>query len=187
MEQAFGWIGDILRWFVHFLPHMGICRATHGGVKFVRGKHIKPIKPGLYFWWPAVTETVIVPAARQSVNLAPQSLTTKDYETVVVSVVLVFTITDLVKALGRSWDVDSTVEEVGGAAAVEVVANRRWQTLHRDLANGEASKELVKRAKALLRPYGVNVLKGQFTDCAVHTVIRTIGVSPVTPVPEEEE
>jgi regulator of protease activity HflC (stomatin/prohibitin superfamily) len=187
VEAAFAWIGDLVAWFAALIPRWDICRATHGGVKFVRGGKVRPIAPGIFWYWPAVTECVIVPAARQSFNIPPQSLTTKDGKTVLVSVVLVARIVDVVKALGQSWDVDDTVTEVGGAAAVGIVATRRWAELKSDLADGSINSEIEKRARRLLRPYGVQVIKGRFTDCAIHTVIRTIGSEAAVPVPAPEE
>lgn len=181
MEAAFSWIGDIIQWFGALIPRWDICRATHGGVKFVRGGKIKAIEPGIFWYWPAVTECIIIPTARQSFNIPPQSLTTKDGKTVLVSVVLVARISDVVKALGMSWDVDDTVTEVGGAAAVGVVATRTWRELASDLASGDINEEIERRARKILSPYGVKVLKGRFTDCAQHTVIRTVGSEAVIP------
>lgn len=189
MNSALAWVGDLVAWFGALIPRWDICRATHGGVKFVRGGRVKAIHPGIFWYWPAVTECVIVPTARQSFNIQPQSLTTKDGKTVLVSVVLVAKITDVVKALGRSWDVDDTVTEVGGAAAVGIVGERTWKQLKEDLASGDVNDDIEKRARRLLHPYGVKVLKGRFTDCARHVVIRTVGSDVVVPasVPYREE
>jgi len=189
MEAAFSWIGDLVAWFAALIPRWDICRATHGGVKFVRGHKILPIKPGIFWYWPAVTECVIVPTARQSFNIPPQSLTTKDGKTVLVSVVLVAKIVDVVKALGMSWDVDDTVTEVGGAAAIVEVGTRTWKEIRDDLADGTMSNDIEKRARRLLRPYGVQVLKGRLTDCALHSVIRTVGSDAIIPaaIPDKED
>lgn len=191
MESAFAWIGDLVAWFAALIPRWGICKATHGGVKFVRGANVKPIAPGIYWYWPAVTEVVLYPTARQSYAVSPQSLTTRDGKTVLISVVLVATIVDVVKALGQSWDVDDVVTEVGGAAAVELIGRRTWRELKSGLSDGRFSTELERRTRRLLRPYGVRVLRGRVTDCARHTVVRTVGAPDAVVVPrssiEDEE
>jgi hypothetical protein len=43
-----------------------IIRATHGGVKWVRGKRIKALGPGLHIWWPLTTEVEVIVTARQT-------------------------------------------------------------------------------------------------------------------------
>jgi regulator of protease activity HflC (stomatin/prohibitin superfamily) len=174
MDAAFGWIGELLAWIVHFFPHLGICRATHGGVKFVRGKKVKPIRPGLYWYWPAVTEVVLEPVCRRPVDIPAQSLTTNDDITTLVSVTLVVEISDPVKAFGKTWDIDELIMDVGAAAATEIVPEQSWANLRGKLRNGITEK-LLKSARNLLRPYGVRVLKARFTDFAEHTVIRHEG------------
>lgn len=172
--DAFSWINDFLRWLIHFVPRLGICRATHGGVKFVRGKHIKEIQPGLYFWWPVTTEIEIIPVARQSANLAHQVLTTSDGITVMVSAVIIVKITNVIKALGQSWSVDETIDELGNTAVVKAVSSRTFASLRKEVA-GEVPKELTRRLQQLLRPYGVKVVEGRLSDLAKAQVIRTVG------------
>jgi regulator of protease activity HflC (stomatin/prohibitin superfamily) len=186
MDAAFGWIGDFLRWIVCFLPHLALCRATHGGVKFVRGKKVRAIRPGLFFWWPLVTEYVIVPTVRHPVDLPAQTLTTSDGKRVLVSVTLVVEISDVVKALGKTWDVDEMICDVGAASSIPVVCSRKWSELRREVE--EACEDLAKEARALLRPYGIRVVKGRFTDLAECMVIRHEGSGGAAAVvPTEEE
>ena len=182
MDTALGWLGDLARWLAAWIPRLEICRATHGGVKFVRGKNVREVRPGLYVYWPAVTEVVLLPTVCHPVNLPPQSLTTRDGKTVLVSVTLVVEVADVVKALAKTWDVDQMIADVAGAATMEVVSERTWKELRQD----DAVEDLVRAARRLLRPYGVRVVKGRFTDCARHTVIRTIGRETVVPAPEED-
>jgi regulator of protease activity HflC (stomatin/prohibitin superfamily) len=176
MEAAFSWLGDLARWMAMWVPRLGVCRATHGGVKFVRGKKVKAIRPGLFLWWPLVTEYVIIPTVRHPVDLPSQSLTTKDGKSIMVSVTLVVEISDVIRALGRTWDVDDMISDVGTAASIPVVCGRTWSELRKGLEE-DVCDELVQEARKLLRPYGVKVIKGRFTDIAEHMVIRHEGSS----------
>lgn len=186
MEAAFGWIGDVLRWMVCFLPHLGLCRATHGGVKFVRGWKVKKISPGLFWYWPAVTEVELIPVCRHPVDLPAQTFTTSDGHTVLISVTLVIEISDTIRALGKTWDIDDMIMDVGAAAATECIPSMRWDAVRKGFKNGLFDK-LAKAARNLLRPYGVRVIKARITDCSEATVIRHEG-GPVNvvPIPDEE-
>lgn len=183
------WIYELVHWVVNFLPKLRVCRATHGGVKFRRGWKVVEIKPGMFWYWPVTTEYATMPVVEHSVDLPSQSLTTKDGYSIGVSVTLVIEISNVVKALGETWDVDDIVMEIGGASAVDAVVMRTWSELRKDLADGTIESELKSAATKLLKKYGVRVKKARFTDCADHTVIRTLGENGggIIPVPMSEE
>jgi regulator of protease activity HflC (stomatin/prohibitin superfamily) len=182
MEAAFSWIGDLVAWFAALIPRWDICRATHGGVKFVRGHKVKPIAPGIFWYWPAVTECVLIPVVRHPVDLPAQSLTTKDGKSVMVSVTFVVELVDVVKALGKTWDVDDMIRDVGRGAAGELVPTLKFT----ELRDPDVKDDLAKTARRILRPYGVRVVRARLTDCTKNIVIRTVGQTGITPVPEEE-
>jgi regulator of protease activity HflC (stomatin/prohibitin superfamily) len=182
MEAAFSWIGDLARWLANLIPRWDICRATHGGVKFVRGWKVKPIRPGIYWYWPAVTECVLIPVVRHPVDLPAQSLTTKDGKAVMLSVTYVVEITDVVRALGKTWEIDDMIRDVGRGAAGELVPRLRFT----ELRDPDVKDDLAKTARRLLRPYGVRIVRARLTDCTKNLVIRTVGDGALVPVPEEE-
>ena len=110
MESAFAWLSQLIETFYRFIPHIIIIRATHAGVKWVRGKHIKPLMPGLHLYWPLTTEIEVLVTARQTLAIPDQVLTTKDGKKVTVKTLVVYKIRDVVQAIGKqNWDVDSTV------------------------------------------------------------------------------
>jgi regulator of protease activity HflC (stomatin/prohibitin superfamily) len=174
MENAFGWLGELLRWAICWVPRLGICRATHGGVKFVRGWKVKLVTPGLYIFWPLTTEVEIRPTARQSINLPPQTLVAKDGKTILCSVVYTIEVTDPLKAIGQAWDIDDLIMDLGTTAAVTVVTSRTFAELKEELAD-KIGKELRREAQELLRPYGVKVIQGRLSDFAECRVFRLIG------------
>lgn len=172
--NAFSWIGDLLEWIVDWIPRVEICRATHRGVKFVCGKHVKEINPGLYVYWPQTTECVVIPVVRQSVNLPPQTLTTKDGFSVLVSPVLIYEIDDIRKALADSYDVDDTITEIGGLAVVDAVASRTFEEIRENLTT-KVKKDITDKSRLLLAPFGVKVKVGLLSDFAKCRVIRIAG------------
>jgi len=164
---------------VCWIPRLGLCRATHGGVKFIRGAKVKRIYPGLYFWWPLITEVEVIPTARQSINLPPQTLVTKDGKSILISVVYTVEITDPVKAIGRSWDTTDTMTDLGTSAAIQVVTRRTFAELKENLA-GDVCDELAVEAQKLLKPYGVKIMQGRLSDFAECRVFRLIGNGAAT-------
>lgn len=182
MEAALGWIGELVAWLVEWLPKMGICRATHGGVKFVCGRRIRKIRPGLYFWWPKVTEVEVIATARQALDLPAQRLTTKDGKTIILKVVPVYTVDDVEKALVDSVDYDETAEEVAQEAAAEIVLDKDWDDLRANLL-GSIRTEITRRCRSILRPYGLNVEKCRISDFARTRVLSHDG--PTTAIVSE--
>lgn len=182
MEGAFGWFGELLRWFAKWIPRLGICRATHAGVRFRHGSAVRAIEPGLYVWWPAVTEVLTIPVVRQSANILPQTLVTKDGVAVLFSITIIVEIEDVVKALACAWDIEETIAEFGGTAAVQIVASKTFDELRAGLA-GDVAEMLRKQCRKTLKPFGVNVLFARFTDFApCNLVARVVGSSDYMPV-----
>lgn len=174
IESAFTWLGQLIEWFGKWIPRLGICRSTHRGVRFRNGKILKEIKPGLYIYWPLVTEVEIKPIARQTVDIPTQVLTTKDEETVAVSTVLVYEIADIVTAVGSVWDVDSTIMELSGNAVVEAVLSRTMDELREELTT-KVRSEMTRKTRSILRPYGINVIDTRFDHFAPTIVLRIFG------------
>ena len=175
MDAALGWIGEFVRWLVAWLPHVGICRATHGGVKFVRGKNVREIKPGLYVWWPITTEIETIPTARQTIDLSAQRLITKDGKVVLIDLVIVYVVEDVVKALVDTADVDDTAADVAREAATQIVTENEYERLRRLIA-AEVSTELTRKCRTALKPFGLYVEKVRAGDFAPTRVFSIDGV-----------
>ena len=181
-------VGELARWMARFFPRLRICELTHGGVKFKRGKKVKEIKPGLFWYWPLVTTIRLIPVKHHSVDLSSQSLTTlarkpdpedqddegEDMCCVGVSTVVVITIPDVVKALTETHDIDGLISEVGGAATVKAITTRSFVRCLEKLTT-EVEHEITLEARKMLRRYGVNVEKAYTTDFSVSRTFRHMG------------
>lgn len=182
MDSAFAWIGNLVEWLGRLIPRIAIVRATHAGVKFVRGHKVKKMAPGLHIYWPITTEVEQIPTARQTHNLCTQTLMTKDRQTVIIGVVVVYSITDIVQALSENWDVSDTLSDITSTAVVAVVAESDFEIILRSLTK-EIEHELTKATRERLKPYGVKVHKCAVTDFATSQVIRVIADAPAAPMP----
>lgn len=173
MENAFSWLGEIIRWVGAFIPRLLIVRATERGVKWVHGKHVKAMQPGLHFYWPVVTEYTIRVVARQTLNMPAQTLITKDKKQVVVAGMVVYNVNDIVKAIGeQSWDVDNTVGDLTQAAIVGVVTNTNFDELSK--LDDQIIDKLTDATRKKLKKFGVYIEKCFLTDFCTTQVIRIV-------------
>lgn len=165
---AFDWITELWTVLTSVIPHAILVRSTHGGVMFTRASHTV-MKPGLHWYLPIWTETVITAVVRQPLNLASQSLVTKDHRTIVVSACVIFTVVDIEKLLVKTYPHEETIIEKAMAGVKAVITERTMEELQEQK---ETDKELTKKVKSSLKPFGVEVLEARLTDFAPARAIR---------------
>jgi len=181
------WINDLVQAVLSFIPRPLIVRSTHGGVKWKFGRKIRELKPGFHFWWPLVSETCLIVTARQTHNTATQGLMTLDREQVAVGGVLVYSIKDVVQAIGkRNWDVETTVNDITQAAIVSVITQWTLDDLLSEIC-GDVEKQLTRRCRKELRQYGVYVHRAALTDFSICKAYNVLSSGCPTVVPTEEE
>jgi regulator of protease activity HflC (stomatin/prohibitin superfamily) len=171
---ALGWFGDIIQTLLRFFPRLVLIRETHRGVRFGRRGTTSEMAPGLRWWWPLTCEIELVPVARQSIDLPSQTLQTADGVAVVASSVVVYEISDAVKARTTAWDYDQTISDVARVAFRDHMLSLPWDTLRVNPTAGD--KQLAAAMRGALRPYGVRVLAVGITD-----MVRTHVLSLFTP------
>lgn len=171
---VFDILGRFAEVLVKLVPHLLLIRATCGGVKWVNGKKVVGLGPGLHWYWPITTDVDVIVTARQTLNLPTQVLTTKDRKSVVVGGLVVYRIMDVVRAIGeRNFDVDDTVRDVCMAALMEVVSDLDFDDL---LTNPkDVSVNLKQSARKALRKFGVSVVHAFLTDLSQCKTYRLIG------------
>ena len=171
------WLNNIILAILEFIPRRVIVRATHRGVKWrMRGGPVE-MKPGFRVWWPLLSEIEVIPVARQTLNTHTQALMTKDGRQVVVGGVVVYSIQDIVKAIGeRNFDVDVTVNDISQAAIVEVVTAWDFRDLLANI-NKQVENDLTSVCRKQLRQYGVYVHRAALTDFSTCRSFNLLGIS----------
>jgi regulator of protease activity HflC (stomatin/prohibitin superfamily) len=172
MESAFAWIGQLVDWVGQFFPRWVIIRATHGGVKFVRGSKIVPLAPGWHLYWPLTTELLTYPTARQAADLRTQTLMTTDGKTLVVGGLIVYEIKDIAAILAHTWDPEQTIKDIALSAIHDVLVRMSWLDIRCDQEHGTLNLKLRKRVRRELDKFGVKVLKTTITDLAQTRVYK---------------
>lgn len=177
MESAFSWLSQLVETFYKLFPHVLIVRATHGGVKWVRGKHVKLLKPGWHLWWPLTTEVEVIVTARQTLAIPDQVLTTQDGKKVVVKALVVYRVPDPVKAVGeKCWDLDMTLNDLTQAAVVRVIATHTYEEIMAGIRDESLTKSLTREVRRELRPFGAHVSRCKlvdFADCKVYKLLTS--------------
>ena len=184
MNEAFAFIHEFVTWIASFIPHIGICATTHGGVRFRRGKKVRVIKPGLYVWMPICTEIKIICTVAKPIDLPSQALTSQDMKSIAVSITLTAEIEDVFKACTETEDVNNTIMDIAACAATPVIYKREFENTLKEYT--KVLREILEEARKLLKPYGVKVLKAGITDITQSKVYRHIG-DPQYSGGEEEE
>ena len=147
----------------------------------MRGWKVRPVGPGIHWWWPVTTELSVYPVARQANDLRSQTLETEDEVTVVASSVIVYEVHDIKALIAYTYDPDNTIMEVALATVQDVLTRLTWKeasTMKRRILN----TALKNNAQKVLEPYGVTVLNMNLTDLARCQVLKVLTDSQATPV-----
>ena len=161
MDQALGWIGQLVEWVASFIPHYVHVKATHMCVMFTRG-HTTVKGPGLHWYLPFWSDPMMYPIKRQTLNLPPQVLTTKDVREILASVVVTYEIDDIHKALVDTYDFEDTIRETSQGAVKKVISAKTFDEILNN--QHEIDVELCRRIRSVIRPFGVRVVEAVITD-----------------------
>ena len=172
MGEAFSWIGQIVEWIGSFIPHHVHVKATHMGVMFT-GAKARTIEPGIHWYLPFMSEPLIWPVKRQTLNLPYQVLTTKDEREIFTSVIVTYEVEDIYKALVESFDFEDTIIETAEGAVKKVIARKEYAELLENQRNVDI--ELSRRIRSDIKPYGVKVISAVIKDFSKIRVYRVVG------------
>lgn len=125
------------------------------------GKFHREIGPGIELLWPFYIERPIkVNVVPETMLVGPQSVTTRDDVSVVLSVVVTFSIEEVRKFLLEIEGAHQVIEDSTFGVVSAFILSKTWGELQAiDVAN-ELSKKVRQRAKA----YGVNIVSVQICD-----------------------
>lgn len=164
MDKALGWIGEIFQTLLKLLPWLVIVPATHEGVAFVRGRHVKKWGAGLHWYWPVATTYKTIAVVRQTQLIQSKVVMTKDYKTVIAGALVTYYVDDVVLALAKVADLASDVMERAQGAIYEVIGAHTLEDIQ---ADRQAFKDkLTARVGEALNGYGVQIIQAQLTEFA---------------------
>jgi regulator of protease activity HflC (stomatin/prohibitin superfamily) len=182
MESALAWIGQLAEWIGKFFPRWIILDPRVSGVKYVRGKRVVKLGPGIHWYWPLITTYDTYPTVRQTDNLVSQTLVTTDDQTVIVDGMIVYDVTDVEKLLTTVHHAVRAIQDISLTAVHDVCCNMTWQELKNEQRKGTLDTKLRNAAQKQLADYGVRVIKCMLTDLSnkvrVLRVVQSINKDP---------
>lgn len=172
MESALGWLQSIFDTLLKLFPRLLIVRATHGGVKFVRGSKVVELKPGLHLYWPIVTEIETYCTVRQVIDLPTYTLTSKDGQSLIVSGVVVYEIIDIVTAMVSNYDIWTSIDNLSSISLRNVITNHTYDEIMQN--NVYIDKQFTTLARQRLKEFGIKVIFARITDLSKCKVINLV-------------
>lgn len=177
MESALAWIGQIASWVGQWIPRWVILDPTMGAVKYVGGKKVVALGPGIHFYWPARTNLDTYPTARQADDLRSQTIMTADEDAeiaIVVGGMIVYEVFDILKLLPTTYRATQTVKDLALTCIHDVCCQMTFRELRAEQRKGTLDTKLKNAAKKALEEYGIRVLKVQLTDLARARVYKVM-------------
>lgn len=172
MDAAFGWVSAIVEWVGQFFPRWLIVDSTMGGVKWVRGRKIVPLGPGIHWYWPVTTTFALYPTANQTDELRSQTLVTTDGKTIDIAALLRYEVDDVAKLLSENYQGKVAIADVSLTAIHDVCCRMSWRELNEEQRKGTLKTKLRKAAAKELAGLGVRVTAVTLTDMAVCRVLK---------------
>jgi regulator of protease activity HflC (stomatin/prohibitin superfamily) len=172
---ALDWIGAVFEWFGQFIPRILHIKFTEEGVLYTRGS-FKKIGPGIHMYLPLWSDYYTYPVKRNTLDLPPQILLTKDRKSIYIEVAVIYSIEDIVKALVETFDLEDTIRDIAQGCVKNIIISSTLETLQEDQFN--VDKSLTKELKEELSNYGIFVKKGFITNISsvkVYRIIQNLG------------
>ncbi len=117
-------INRIFEKLLAILPSIVMVEPTERGARIIWGRQYKIIGPGLYLVWPIIQRIIRMDVITQVVDLAPQTIRTKDGFELVASGTIRYHISDIEKALFAVQDVDKALSTLALAVILEYVKSK---------------------------------------------------------------
>lgn len=172
MDNALAWIGQVAEWFGRFIPRWEILNTTEGAIKYVRGNKVMVCGPGIHWRWPAITEWVAYPTARQTDRLETQTMESKDGKTFLVGAMITYDIVDLAALITTTHSPTGSVIDIAMSAVHDVCCDFDWADLQLEQRKGTIKTKLRNEAQKQLTEYGVRVKKLQLNTLARCRVVK---------------
>lgn len=165
-------LNKIFEKLLAILPSIVMVEPTERGARLSRGGKYRIIGPGLYIVWPIVQRVIRMDVITQVVDLAPQTIRTKDGIELVVSGIIRYRIIDIEKALFAVQDLDKALSTLALAVILEYV---RIKTMNECEDTEAVKKELRHGLAEAASGWGVKIETVGLTDWGRVRSVRLFG------------
>lgn len=172
---------DLIVTFIHDILPWKIVDQWEEGVHLVNGKFHRVVKPGVNFKFPFFHQIIVTPVITQTVNLKPQTLTTLDEKTIVLSSIVRYHIHDVEKFLLNVMHANDVLVDTTQGIIRDIVEYTNWEDLN-DLTNivtPEVNEEVEK--------WGISVETVKFPDLGQIVTYRIMSDGKENTIPLAHE
>lgn len=141
-----------------------------GGVILRFGRYNREIKPGLHWKFPIADISMVTSTVITTMALRPQTLTTKDDQTIVLSAIVKYHISDVRSYLLDIWDSADVINDLTLGTIRKIVASVNY----RDLQGHLIEEDVLETIKVEASRYGVDIHKVTFSDLGKVRSLRLI-------------
>jgi regulator of protease activity HflC (stomatin/prohibitin superfamily) len=163
---------DLVVNFIHLFFFCFTTASYERGVVLRFGLKHRDISPGFHWIWPFhIEQYYSCSIAVETATVGPQSLTTKDDKSIVVSTIITFEVADSTKFLLEVEGGHQVIEDSAYGAVADFVMKRTWNQLREiEDINNDLSKLVRRKASK----YGVNIISAQLCDFTASKSLRLI-------------
>ena len=120
---------DLFVTFIHDILPFKIVDQWEEGVHLTTGKFKRIVKPGLNFKIPFFDQIIITPVITQTVNLKPQTVTSFDDKSIVLTSIVRYHIHDVKKFLLGVMHANDVLVDTTQGVIRDMVENTMWEEL----------------------------------------------------------
>jgi regulator of protease activity HflC (stomatin/prohibitin superfamily) len=160
---------DLIIQFIELFRFWCVILQYEGGIILRLGKFHRMLTPGFHWMWPFNIEMMHYTDVNMYTRIVgPQSLTTQDDKSLIVSVVITMQVEDVKKFILDCVHGHSVVEDATYGAVATLIHSLTWdQIMQADVAR---QLEIIVRRQA--KKYGVNILQLQLVDLSRSKSLR---------------
>lgn len=162
---------EVIIQFIDLFRFFFVVKQWQDGVVLRFGRYHRDAHPGFHWMLPFRMEYVcwcnVVP---ETASVGPQSLTTRDEQSVIVGAVLTYGISNVKTFLLEVEGAHDVVCDSAYGVIADYVMGRTWD----ELRNMNLANELTKKVRVLAKRYGVEILNVQLTDFTRSRSLRLV-------------
>lgn len=184
MDIGLGWLSDFIRWVSRIFPRGLHVDATQEGVMLTLSR-AKRIRPGFTLYWPPIQRPMVHPVKRQTLVLEPQTLphVSDKPHGITIAVTIVYTISDIMKALVDTYDFEETIRDRAQACVVDACVDKTIKELV--ARRQRINNSLTKRMQGALATFGVTVETAFLREFHLTDMHRVHGSAAILPMRTE--
>lgn len=151
---------DIIVQFGTKILPFEVVKIWQTGVVLRYGKCHRVLQPGFHWKWPLIEEVIGVDSVITTIRLPPQTLTTLDDLSVVISATVKYQVVNAVPYISEIWDQHDVLADVTMGAIRQATSKMTY----RGLLEESPEREVIELVRNEVNKFGFKVHRITFTD-----------------------